>query len=365
MKIVVASLGRAHLLDCARELQRQGNNVLFYSATPKKNLVRYGMQKNGYSLLYFALPFYLLRRLFPCSLFLNLYRYVLDILVYCLMPKCDVFIAQSPNFRLSMKKAKRKYNAIAILDRGSSHVRTSNGLCLLYKGKQSSVYYQNFDEKEYYLADYIAVASSFVLETFTINSIPKKKLFLNPYGVSFLDFYPTVCTNEFDFIYVGVWNRRKGCRLIVDAFSDTSLRVLHVGSIDDTFPSLPNFVHIDPVPEVHLVDYYKRAKVFLFPSFDDGYGLVLNQAAVCGLPIVCSKHCGGPTLKLMLKNTNFIYVMEDLNKSELVKGGQIALQLTERQNGIRTYLGVENELKQLTWESYGKRYDDFLSKIFK
>lgn len=57
--------------------------------------------------------------------------------------------------------------------------------------------------------------------------------------------------------------------------------------------------------------------------------------------------------------------MEDLNKSELVKGGQIALQLTEEQSGIRTYWGIENELKQLTWESYGKRYDDFLSKICK
>ena len=33
MKIIVASSGRSHLLDCARELYNQGHDVLFYSFT--------------------------------------------------------------------------------------------------------------------------------------------------------------------------------------------------------------------------------------------------------------------------------------------------------------------------------------------
>ena len=47
MKIVVASLGRAHLLDCARELQKQGHDVIFYSITPSWRFNKYGLNTGG------------------------------------------------------------------------------------------------------------------------------------------------------------------------------------------------------------------------------------------------------------------------------------------------------------------------------
>ncbi len=364
MKIVIASLGRAHLLDCARELQKQGNNVVFFSATPKSKLINYGLVHGAKSLSWLVLPVYLIKRFIHTEWSQNIYRSYLDFWVSIQLPKCDVFIAQSPNFMNSMKKAKKLYNAVTILDRGTSHVRYYNKLCPLYGAALHSEAYQKYDESQYYIADYIAVASDFVVQSFLNNSFHLNRLFLNPYGVSFSHFYPTACTNEFDFIVVGQWSRRKGSHLIVDSFISSSLKVLHVGSIIDVpFPVSSNFVHIDSVEENRLVNYYQKAKVFLFPSFEDGYGLVLNQAVACGLPIVCSKHCGGPTLKKAICDVKYICIMDELTSSELVKASKYALEICKEQSGKRTYKGIEDKIGQISWEAYGKRYEKFLENI--
>lgn len=360
MKIVVASSGRAHLLDCARELSKQGHNVIFYACTPKKYLIKYGYPK-GTSLIWFMAPFFVLRKYLPSEFSRQLFMEALDFIVYCLMPRCDVFIAQSPNYSRCMLKAKRKYGAICILDRGSSHIKTFNRLGKLYGQTHINKRYICIDEEEYSYADYVAIASSFVERSFIENGYDRNKLFINPYGVSLKHFYPTHCTNEFDCIVVGTWGKRKGSALIVDAFRNTDIRILHVGAITDLpFPNEINFVHVNPVAEDCLVDYYKKAKVFIFPSYEDGFGLVLCQAAACGLPIVCSSNTGGPTLKEMIGDKDNIYIMEDITSLSLFKG--VKRQLAHcKQDGVRNY--VNDKMELFTWESYGQRYNSFLDKI--
>ena len=43
MKVVIASLGRAHLLDCARELVNQGNDVTMFCSTHRNSFEKYGL----------------------------------------------------------------------------------------------------------------------------------------------------------------------------------------------------------------------------------------------------------------------------------------------------------------------------------
>lgn len=361
MKIVIASSGRAHLLDCARELHNQGHDVKFYACTPKKYLYKYGFPQ-GTSIVWFMFPFYMLRRFFPSEFSRQLFMEALDLIVYCLLPKCDVFIAQSPNYSRCMLKAKKKYNAICILDRGSSHIKTFNQLSRLCGNTHINKRYVHIDEREYSYADYIAIASNFVERSFIDNGYNKDKLFINPYGVSLKHFYPTQSTNEFDCIYVGNWSKKKGCHLIIEAFKNTTIRILHVGAINNLeFPNLPNFTHVDSVSEDKLVDYYKRANIFIFPSYDDGFGLVLCQAVACGLPIVCSPNTGGPTLKKMIEDENNIYIMKDITAQSLYEGVMYHLRNSINEH-IRNY--VEKKMDLFTWEAYGKRYDIFLKEIY-
>ena len=360
MKIVIASSGRAHLLDCARELYNQGHDVKFYACTPKKYLRQYGFP-HGNSILWFMFPFFVFRRYFPSEFSRQLFMEALDFIVYFLMPKCDVFIAQSPNYSRCMLKAKKKYNAICILDRGSSHIRTFNNIGKLCGQTHVNKRYVNIDEKEYSYADYIAIASSYVERSFIENGYDRNKLFINPYGVSLKNFHPTYCTNEFDCIYVGNWGKRKGCQLIIEAFKDTELKILHVGAIHDLkFPNYHNFVHVNPVSENLLINYYSKAKIFIFPSYDDGFGLVLCQAAACGLPIVCSPNTGGLTLKEIIDDKDNIYIMNDLTANSLYNG--VIRQLESiKENKVRNY--AKEKMKEFSWESYGKRYNHFLNNI--
>lgn len=362
MKIVVASSGRAHLLDCARELSKQGHDVTFYACTPRKNLIKYGFPE-GKSLLWFMAPFYALKTYLPSELTRQLYMEALDFIVYWIIPQCDIFIAQSPNYSRCMLKAKKKYGATCILDRGSSHIRTFNRLGRLCEQTHENQRYIRIDERQYSYADYVAIASSFVERSFIENGFDKNKLFINPYGVSLQHFYPTQYTGEFDCIVVGGWNKRKGSKIVIDAFENTAIRVLHVGGLGDLpFPEADNFVHIDPVSEDMLVNYYAKAKVFIFPSYDDGFGLVLCQAAACGLPIVCSQNTGGPTLKKMLGDENNIYVMKEINAESLRKGVYQQL-VTCKHEGVRNYVG--NKMALFTWDAYGKRYDKFLKSMIR
>jgi glycosyltransferase involved in cell wall biosynthesis len=186
-------------------------------------------------------------------------------------------------------------------------------------------------------------------------------MFVNPYGVSLKHFYPTTYTGDFDVIYVGTWSQRKGVLILMEAFKNTDIRVLHVGGIKDVgFPQLKNFVHIDPVPENTLLNYYRKAQIFVFPSYDDGFGLVLLQAAACGLPIVCSPNCGGSTLKRMIDDKDNIYVMNEFSPKELEKGVFKFLNQAVNKNP-RNYVGDKLEL--FSWKAYGERYDEFLHEI--
>jgi glycosyltransferase involved in cell wall biosynthesis len=55
-------------------------------------------------------------------------------------------------------------------------------------------------------------------------------------------------------------------------------------------PKSARFQHHDGVGLKQLVEFYRRAHVFVLASREDGFGLVLAQALVCGLPVVCTTY---------------------------------------------------------------------------
>jgi glycosyltransferase involved in cell wall biosynthesis len=51
-------------------------------------------------------------------------------------------------------------------------------------------------------------------------------------------------------------------------------------------------VHVPELLPRELVDYYAAARVLIFASLADTWGLVVNEAFACGLPVLCSRHAG-------------------------------------------------------------------------
>ena len=364
-RIVIASSGRAHLLDTARELQKFGHDVTFLSYSPSRNYKRYGLNKGGISLLYLMAPFIYLHRKVKRWWATKIFSIMLDFFVYCYLcfvKECDIFIAQSPHYLHSMKKAKRKFNSTILLDRGSTHIRIFDKYSMEYEGSRHSDEYVEIELEEYNFADYIVVGSNYVAESFYRENINPKKIFVNNYGVLLKNFEPTKLEpKHYDLIFVGQWSKRKGCDLLRD-FIETynEYTLIHVGSQYDKtiIPHTPNYKYIGQVPEIELVNYYKQAKVFILPSKDEGLALVQAQAISCGLPLVITHNTGGEDFYQYLDDPKWIEVIADRTIESIEKSVKRAIKLASTQNGIRTYCeGIENKI---SWSAYGKRYNDFL-----
>jgi glycosyltransferase involved in cell wall biosynthesis len=369
MKINIAASHRFHLLDLARELEKNGHEVRFYSYVPTNRAMKFGLKKeSSYTLFYIMMPFLAIVKILNSSpLALKLIHLALDIFVSLFMKPCDVFIGLAPVYKRSFQCAKKKYGATIILEWGSKHILEQQKiLSKLPNYKKQHTFFIKRCLTMYEFADYIALPSEHTKESFLLRGINKNKILLNPYAVNLSMFGPTTLSKDksYDIIMVGAWSYRKGCDLLIELCKKYDYSLLHVGGIKDIeFPDLKNMKHIDPVDESNLKTYYSMAKVFVLPSREEGLALVQPQALISGLPIVCSQHTGGRDLRNFLDDKKWIIEMEKYSVQELKNCIAQALELANTQIGVRSY--AKNVISQLTWESYGKRYVKNLKQIKK
>lgn len=368
MRINIAASHRFHMLDLARELESLGHEVRFYSYVPTKRAMKFGLKREtSYSVFYLMIPFLALVKLSKsASWSIKLLNMVLDKYLALFMKPCDVYIALGTVYKDSLNTAKKRFGAKTILEWGSKHNEIQHKILSEIKElKQQNEYFKKRALDGYDLADYIAIPADHSRLSFIDRGISNEKLIQNPYGVDLSMFKSTSLDTEkvYDAIMVGGWRYVKGCDLLIDFFKNSNLTFLHVGAIGDLgFPNLENMTHVDSVDQKELMKYYSMAKVFVLPSRAEGLAMVQSQALVCGLPIVCSKETGGRDLRNFLNDKKWIVEMEDFTIHSLGISINKALQLADKQTGLRNYAG--SAIDSLTWEAYGKRYDDNLSKIF-
>lgn len=369
MVINIAASHRFHLLDLARELSNQGHTVNFYAYVPKKRMVSFGLQEFACkSLFYVSLPFLGLVKLSKQSEWsIKLLNLFLDQYVAMTMPKCDVFIGLGTVYLKSFEAAKKRFGAKTILEWGSKHIEVQQEILGTIDGtKKQSYYFTKRSVEVYYKADFIAISSDHVKQSFIDKGIDPAKLIQNPYGVDLSMFHPTALDSEntYDLIMVGGWSYRKGCDLLTKVCKAKNYTLLHVGPIVDLpFPADDKRTHIDAVDQKLLINYYKKAKVFVLPSREEGLAMVQPQALVCGLPIVCSKDTGGRDLKSFIDDEKYILEMNEFSETALIDQIEKGLALAKTQIGLRNY--AENVGHKLDWKAYGKRYSDNLKNILK
>jgi starch synthase len=152
------------------------------------------------------------------------------------------------------------------------------------------------------LADLTLVPSSFV-ETTIRAFYPHKLLARAPYGVD-LDFWKSDDQapeqRPLRFIYAGQLSLRKGIPILLEAWEKAALRDAELELIgpwklaECKLTSLPGgVVWRPPCSSAVLRDRYRAADVFVFPSFFEGFGLVLLEAMACGLPAISSEATAG------------------------------------------------------------------------
>lgn len=362
MKINILSPGRFHVLDLARELDKLGHDVRFYSFVPGRRFKKFGFdsKKNSNCLLLLAPIFVLLKlRLIKSRKVVN---GVQDWVTSKIMRKCDVVIAMSGCFCRTIDKAK-KDGAIIIVERGSKHILEQKRILESITSNKIIVPQKNIDDElhDYHEADYISIAAKHVKKSFIERGFDSNRLFVNPYGVELKDFKPMDIPKQYDVIMTGNWCMQKGCDILAKACSNLNLKLLHVGVVsnDCKLPDDVNFTHVDKVDQKELCKYYNMAKVFGLASRQEGMALVQMQAIACGLPIVCSPNTGGVDIGNVAPVADRIFEMRNMSVEALEEALRQALQFAEHHN-----YNVP-DLSGLSWSSYGKRYDTFLSAVIK
>jgi starch synthase len=362
IRIGVASAGRFHLLDLARELHELSFDVKFYSYVPRKRAEAFGLPKERQrSLLPFVALLVGLERVFPrlFSRYVERLMYAaLDNIMMWRLEPCDVFICMSGFYVKTLQTAKSKYGAKIIVHRGSQHILSQKKILDQVPGARSvSSYVLKRELESYCLADCIEVPSSHVMESFLVWSEHAPKMALNHYGVD-LRHFPL--QKGFDgpqatILFVGVWSREKGVDILVSAIETMNdVHLVHVGGIGDiAFPSGEKFKHYDPVPQAELAKFYASAHVFALASRQDGFGMVLSQALASGLPVVCTDKTGGPDLARSEGLARLIRVVPAGSAAEL--GVALKLALFDARES-RTFRRItQKERDSLTWRNYALR----------
>jgi glycosyltransferase involved in cell wall biosynthesis len=170
-------------------------------------------------------------------------------------------------------------------------------------GLPSSLYVRPQQKsQEMELADLVLAPSSFVAETVRAFH-PHKTLALAPYGVD-LEFWRAGTPNEgsevLRFIFAGQISLRKGIPGLLQAWEKAALRSAELKLVGSWYlseskrASLPRGVtYVSALSPEALRDHYRGADVFVFPSFFEGFGLVLLEAMACGLPAIASTATAG------------------------------------------------------------------------
>ncbi|MDB5134429.1 MAG: glycosyl transferase [Mucilaginibacter sp.] len=322
MKIVQSTWVRYHHIDLARELHQMGHLERVFTSLPwwkadkesleqnvPRDLITCNFLMEGVRRMGAKLPFY--------SKGMDARLAVLHTKNYSRwvarnLPDCDAYIGISGSGLHAGKVAKSR-GAGYIMDRGSSHIR--------YVDEVMSEEYRRLklpwtpinpwlienEEAEAEEANIITVPSEFSRKTFIGQGTDPNKLRVVPYGVSLKEFYPVGKASDdcFRIVFVGQLSVRKGILYLLDAFhtfKHPKKELILVGNIDNSIKHLidagvhDNIRFVGNVPRDQVKKYVSTAHALVLPSIEDGFGLVLIQAAACGCPLIASTNTGFSTL---------------------------------------------------------------------
>lgn len=100
-----------------------------------------------------------------------------------------------------------------------------------------------------------------------------------------------------NFIYVGRFIPCKNLENLVKAFEkfpDCTLTMVGFGELDKKLRSIApkNVVFTGAVDNAKLPEYYRKSDVLILPSYNEPWGLVVEEALNNGIPVITSENVG-------------------------------------------------------------------------
>ena len=225
-------------------------------------------------------------------------------------------------------------------------------------GESRATAVRQAEQEEHENADLIIASSSFTRKTLVENGVSPNKVRVISHGVDsdrFSDVSPSQ-RHSFRFVFVGLITARKGVPLLLEAWKQLppgNAELWLVGSasrkIKSLLPKLRGLRQVGPVPHVELPAILQQCDVLVFPSYFEGFGLVILEGMASGLPVITTTATAGPDL---FKNGEGGWVIPAGDAKALAASMQSCL---EHKSEMRAQgLCARRIAEQFTWQSYGK-----------
>lgn len=219
--------------------------------------------------------------------------------------------------------------------------------------------------QEYELATKIVAASSFSKETLVSHGVPEDKIALNPYGVDLKLFHPPLTSRRrqpLRFLFLGSLSARKGVPLLLAAWKHLALKHSELwlaGPVSRQeralIPTMKGLKILGKLPHKELPDLLRTCDVLVFPSYGEGFGLVLLEALASGMPVITTDATAGPDL------------FRNGVEGRLIPSGDLDALIAAMQDFAKDYdklesmsLAARRCAERFSWDAYGDRWQRIL-----
>lgn len=310
----VSSLTGTHPLSLARELTARSLLQTYYTALPPSRTGGVPISRTRRHLALLPVIYAAGRRWMPAAFTVRLQRswgYEFDRWIASRLEPSDV-VQALPGCGLKLRRAaKRRFGALTVCDSGTSHERYQAQL-LEEEARRwgvervpGSEAHLSYVENEYEEADLITVPSDFARQSFLSMGFHPNKVAVTPYGADLSDYYPVEKRDDvFRILFVGSICTRKGVPYLIEAVSTLKLPNAEFCVRGVEGPESARLLSlyrgtiplrlVEPQPRAAMKDLFSQASIFVLPSVEDGFGLVITQAMACSVPVIASRNSGGP-----------------------------------------------------------------------
>lgn len=275
------------------------------------------------------------------------------------------------HYSLHSIAAAKKAGATVIIESGSCHIVEQKMLLdeeYAWWGIESPAINQRVIDKmlaEYKQADYIMTLSSFARNSFIKQGFSEEKILMVPCGVD-IEFFKgknkISTASKFRVIFVGLVSLRKGIQNLIQAWKLANVprdnsELIVVGApqkdfmlIKDKLPISSNINFIGPTDRNTLKQLYQTSSVFVLPSIEDGFGMVIGEAMASGLPVICSTHSAAPEI---ITDGKHGFLFEPNNVTELAE----KIRWCYEHHDEARAMGLEGQqrIRDFSWDNYGAK----------